>query len=311
MFIECILILIGFVLLIKGADYLVDGASFIAVKFKIPKIIIGLTVVSIGTSMPEMFVSVTSALNGHNDLAIGNVIGSNLCNLLLILGISTMIRNVKFPRETRMFEIPMTLGVTVILFMMCNIGNDITRFEGYILLLLFLCFILYTIYMGIKGNTEEQDIPAEGSIIKSVLFMILGICGLKFGGDFVVNGAVFIAELYNIPEKIIALTIVSIGTSLPELVTSVTAACKGDSDIAIGNILGSNIFNILLILGVFASITPITYSISYNVQLFILIASTIILALFPYIGVKNEMTRLDGMIYLGMYVMYMTMLIMF
>ena len=195
-------------------------------------------------------------------MAVGNVIGSNLCNLLLILGLSAVIQAIEFKKETRLIEIPMTLFVTIILFVLCNIGTDITTGEGILLIVLFVLFIIYTIYMGKKGEEfENKDVLVEVqtdkkySTIKSIFWIILGIIGLKIGGDLVVNHSVTIAKALNISEKIISLTIIAIGTSLPELVTSVTAAFKGDSDIAIGNILGSNIFNILLILGVSASIT--------------------------------------------------------
>lgn len=312
MILEVVLIILGFILLIKGADFLVDGSSKIAKKFHIPEIIIGLTIVSIGTSMPELFVSITSAIEGYPDMAVGNVIGSNLCNLLLILGLSAVIQAIEFKKETRLIEIPMTLFVTIILFVLCNIGTDITRGEGIFLIVLFVLFIIYTIYMGKKGEEfENKDILVEVqtdenySTMKSIFWIILGIVGLKIGGDLVVNHSITIAKALNISEKVISLTIIAIGTSLPELVTSVTAAIKGDSDIAIGNILGSNIFNILLILGVSSAITPITYSVSYNNQILVLIIGTILLALFPFIGAKNKMTRTNGFAYLVIYAIYM------
>lgn len=312
MIIEILWVALGFALLIKGADFLVDGSSKIAKKFHIPEIIIGLTIVSIGTSMPELFVSITSAIDGYPDMAVGNVIGSNLCNLLLILGLSAVIKSIKFKKETRLIEIPITLLVTIILYVLCNIEANITRKEGIFLIALFIMFIIYTIYMGKKGEKfEDKDTLIEVqtdenySTIKSILWIIFGIVGLKIGGDLVVNHSITIAKALNISEKVISLTIIAIGTSLPELVTSVTAAIKADSDIAIGNILGSNIFNILLILGVSAVITPIQYSISYNKQILVLIIGTILLALFPFIGKKNEMTRTNGVAYLILYAIYM------
>lgn len=238
------LILLGFALLIKGADFLVEGASNIAKKFHIPEIIIGLTIVSIGTSMPEMFVSLTSSIDGYSDMAMGNVIGSNVCNLLLILGLSTVIRPVKFQKETRLIEVPMCLAITIIFMILCNIGNDITRIDGTVLLVIFAIFIGYTIFMGIKGEKfdkegkeEKKEEEPKISVIKSIIYVILGIIGLKFGGDFTVDNSVIIAQNFGISEQIISLTILAIGTSLPELVTSVTAAIKGNSDIAIGNII--------------------------------------------------------------------------
>ncbi len=318
MIFDILWIILGFILLIKGADFLVDGSSNIAKKFHIPEIIIGLTIVSIGTSMPELFVSITSAIDGYPDMAVGNVIGSNVCNLLLILGISTVIKSIKFKKETRLIEIPITLAITIILFIMCNIGQDITRVEGIILIVLFIWFIGYTIYMAKKGekfNPETTVVDLQEvkrvNVFKSIIAVIIGIIALKFGGDFVVEHSVIVAKALNISEKVISLTIIAIGTSLPELVTSVTAAIKGDSDIAIGNILGSNIFNILLILGVSAVITPITYSVSYNNQILVLIIGTILLALFPFIGKKNEMTRTNGFAYLILYAIYIGGLLVF
>jgi cation:H+ antiporter len=311
------LILLGFVLLIKGADFLVDGSSDVAKKFHIPEIIIGLTIVSIGTSMPELFVSSTSTLNGSSDMAIGNIIGSNLCNLLLILGLSTIIRPVKFQRETRLIEIPMCLFITIIFVILCNNGLEITRFDAVILIAMFVLFILYTIVMGIKGeNFDKEDEPLveiqtdtkQVSIWKSIFYIIIGIIGLKIGGDLTVNNATEIARQFNISEKVISLTILAIGTSLPELVTSVTAAIKGNSDIAIGNIIGSNIFNMLLIIGISALISPLSYNITYNIQMAILIVAMIVLALFPVIPPKNEMSRANGIVYLIMYIAYMAML---
>lgn len=306
------LIIIGFAFLIVGADLLVDGASGIAKKFHIPEIIIGLTIVSIGTSMPELFVSITSAIDGYSDMAIGNVIGSNLSNLLLILGLSAILRPVVFQKETRKYEIPMCLIFTVILMIFCNTAQTISRIESIILIVLFCLFIAYTIYMGKKESANEiveiKEEEKENSILKNIILIVLGIIGLKVGGDFVVNNAVKVAEYFNLSEKIISLTILAIGTSLPELVTSVTAAIKGNSDIAIGNIIGSNIFNMLLIIGVASFIYPINYNLSYNFDMSILFISTVILALFPIIPPKNEMSRANGIVYILLYISYLGVL---
>lgn len=312
MVLSSILIIVGFVFLIVGADLLVDGASGIAKKFHIPEIIIGLTIVSIGTSMPELFVSITSALEGHSDMAIGNIVGSNLSNLLLILGLSAALKPVVFQKETKKYEIPMCLFVTAMLMFFCNTGTGISRIEAIILLILFCGFICYTIYMGKKESNkdvqEEKEDRGKNKILKDVILIIIGILGLKIGGDLTVNNAVNVANYFNISEKIISLTILAIGTSLPELVTSIMAAIKGNSDIAIGNIIGSNIFNILLIIGVSAIIAPIMYNITYNYDFIILLISSIILALFPFIPPKNEMSRANGIIYLLMYATYMVTL---
>ena len=314
-----IFIAIGFVLLIKGADLLVNGASSIAKKFHIPEIIIGLTIVSIGTSMPELFVSTTSAIGGHSDMAIGNVIGSNVCNLLLILGLASVIRRIKFQRETRIIEIPMCLFFTFIFMILCNTGTGISRIEGIILMVLFVIFIGYTIFMAVKGEKfdaldesdeedEKKNDEKEKSMLKNILFIILGGVALKFGGDLTVDNAVIIAKHFNLSEQVISLTILAIGTSLPELVTSVMAAIKGNSDIAIGNIIGSNIFNMLLITGLTSIIHPIIYNIKYNIDMTILLIATIILALFPLIPPKNKMSKRNGALYLVFYVIYLAIL---
>lgn len=315
MVLPVILIIIGFILLIKGADFLVEGSSNIAKKFHIPEILIGLTIVSIGTSMPELFVSVTSAIQGRSDMAMGNVIGSNVCNLLLILGLSTVIKPVKFHKETRLIEIPLCLTLTIIFMTLCNTGEGISRTEAIILLILFALFIIYTIIMGKnadKFDKEAQNIRGEDttniSMLKSIIYVILGVIALKFGGDLTVDNSVIIANHFGISEQIISLTILAIGTSLPELVTSVTAAFKGNSDIAIGNIIGSNIFNMLLIIGTASIINPITYNIKYNIDMTVLIAGTVLLSLFPIIPPKNEMNRGNGLVYLVFYVMYMVIL---
>ena len=314
MLLSVFLIIIGFIFLIASADLLVDGSSGIAKKFHIPEIIIGLTIVSIGTSMPELFVSITSALEGHSDMSLGNIIGSNLSNLLLILGLSAIIKHVVFQKETRLYEIPMCLLFTITFMIFCNTNDGISRIEGIVLLLLFCVFLGYTIFMGIKEsktNLEKDDAKEEknNSIVKNIILVILGVIGLKVGGDLTVDNAVNVANYFNIREKIISLTILAVGTSLPELVTSVTAAIKGNSDIAIGNIIGSNIFNILLILGVASIIKPITYNVTYNFDISILIVATVILALFPFIPPKDKMSRANGIIYFLMYIAYLAILI--
>ena len=314
MLVEILLIIVGFVLLIKGADILVNGSSAIAKKLRISEIVIGLTIVSIGTSMPELFVSTTSALQGASDISVGNVIGSNICNLLLILGLSSLIHPVKFHKQTKLIENPMSIILTLIFVLMCNINQDISRIEGIILLIFFIAFLIYTIVIGKKTKDEAiLEISLEEakkiSVVKNLVLIILGIAGLKIGGDLVVENAKLVAIALNISEKIIGLTIVAIGTSLPELVTSLTAAIKGESDIAIGNIIGSNIFNLLFIIGVSAVITPITYNISYNFDVIILFVAMILMCIFPFIKPKDEMSRSNGLIYTLIYIIYMLVLI--
>ncbi len=310
---QAILIIIGFILLIKGADILVDGSSAIAKKLHIPEIIIGLTIVSIGTSMPELFVSTTSAIEGYSDISIGNIIGSNICNLLLILGLSAIIRPVTFQKQTKIIENPMSIILTIIFLIICNTGRYITRTEGLILIILFILFLIYTIIIGIRTQKKAVLLEIEEteniSLIKNISLIILGICILKIGGELVVDKAQEIARMLNVSEKIIGLTIVAIGTSLPELVTSVTAAIKGESDIAIGNIVGSNIFNMLLIIGLSAIIQPINYNITYNYQMVVLFIGMILITIFPFIKPKNVLSRTEGIVFVILYIMNLIVLI--
>ncbi len=316
MLIPVLLIILGFALLIKGADFLVDGASNVAKRFHIPEIIIGLTIVSIGTSMPELVVSTTSALKGCSDMAIGNVIGSNACNLMLILGLASVIMSIKVQNSTKKIDIPLAIAFSVLFMVLCNAGNDISRLDSIILLVLFALFITYTIVMAKQsGNSDEEEETEikkgknkKLTILKDIFFIIAGIIALKFGGDLTVDNAVVIAKHFNLSEQIIGLTILAVGTSLPELVTSVVAAIKGNSDIAIGNIVGSNIFNMLFIIGVASLISPITYNPAYNMELLCVIIATVTLFIFTLTPPKNEMNRINGLIYLLMYGGYIALL---
>ena len=320
-----IFIIIGFVLLIKGADFLVDGASEIAKRFHIPEIVIGLTIVAIGTSMPELVVSVTSALEGHSDLSIGNVVGSNIANMFLILGVCSIIRPLIFKKETRLFEIPFTIFATIMLFFLCINGSEeqiniITREEGIILLVFCVLFIIYNLIMAKKGEEfDKEDRILEirtgdnkqVPLWESLFGIVIGIVGLKLGGDLVVNNAVEIAQILGISEKLISLTIVAFSTSLPELITSIAATRKGETDMAIGNILGSQLFNILLIIGVSATLAPISYSTSYDSNIMLLIVGSIMLGLFPFVGKKNEMSRSNGIVFVLAYIVYLIIIVYF
>ena len=298
--------------MIKGADILVDGSSAIAKKLHIPEIIIGLTIVSIGTSMPELFVSTTSAIEGHSDISIGNIIGSNICNLLLILGLSAIIRPVKFQKQTKIIENPMSIILTIMFLIICNTEQYISRAEGLILIILFIIFLIYTIMMGKRSQKNMVLLELEDtkniSLIKNVSLIILGISILKIGGELVVDNAQEIARMLNVSEKIIGLTIVAVGTSLPELVTSVTAAIRGESDIAIGNIVGSNIFNMLLIIGLSALIQPINYNITYNYQMMVLFTGMILMMIFPFMKPKDKLSRIEGIIFVILYLINLIVL---
>ncbi len=313
MFIQIILIILGFILLIKGADLLVEGSSQIAKKLHISEIIIGLTIVSIGTSMPELFVSTKSALEGYSDISIGNIIGSNICNLLLILGLSAIIRPVTFKKQTKLVENPISIVFSILFLVICNINQDISREEGIILIILFILFLIYTIYMGVRSQKNSTIIQLEETkeinLAKNIVFIILGISILKIGADLVVYNSKMIATTLNVSEKVIGLTIVAIGTSLPELVTSITAAMKGDSDIAIGNIVGSNIFNMLMIIGIASIIKPIEYNITYNFQMIILLIGILFMLIFPFLKPKNKLSRWKGLVFIILYLVYLLELI--
>ena len=320
MVINVLFLILGFALLIKGADYLVKGASDIAKKLCIPQIIIGLTIVSIGTSMPELIVSLNSAINHHSDIAIGNVVGSNISNLFFILGICAAIKPLKFKNETVRLEIPLVIFLTALLYILGNNGNGnykiITKSEGLILVICCTFFVLYNIYMAKKNNKsnddEENNISIrnkKNSIFKSLYRIIIGIVGLKFGGDFVVDSASAIATSLGVSEKIIGLTIVAFSTSLPELITSITATIRNEIDMAIGNVIGSNIFNIVLIVGATALIRPIDYSISYNKDIIILMIGMIVLFVIPFIGEKNKISRFSGLAYVVSYISYLASMI--
>lgn len=319
MILNILFIIIGFILLVKGADFLVDGSIYIAKKFHIPEIIIGLTIISIGTSMPELMVSISSSLNGYTDMAIGNVIGSNISNVFLILGVCAAIKPLKFKEETVRLEIPLVIFSTALLYILGNNGQEfiISNNEGVILIIFFILFIAYNIFMARREISKERDdskfnlaeTDSKGQILKSIFKILLGIVALKYGGDFVVNNASDLATKLGISEQVISLTILAISTSLPELVTSVIATIKNQTDMAIGNVIGSNIFNILLIVGTTAIISPISYSISYNKDIIVFIVGMIVLQILPFIGSKNKISRWSGVGYVIAYLSYIVSLV--
>lgn len=314
MILNFLFIIIGFALLVKGADFLVDGSSSIAKKFHIPEIIIGLTIVSIGTSMPELMVSLTSALNGHSDMAIGNIVGSNISNLFFILGACAAVRPLRFKEQTVRLEIPFVIFLTALLYIFGNNGtnNIITKQEGFILVVFCILFILYNIFMAKREGIEEIEeagASKKNSSFKAIFNIVIGIIALKFGGDFVVDNASAIAAKLGVSEKVISLTIVAFSTSLPELITSINATFKGEIDMAIGNVIGSNILNIVLIVGATALINPIAYSTSYNKDIVIFMIGMIALGIIPFLGEKNKISRWSGMAYVISYFSYMASLV--
>ena len=256
------LLIVGFVLLVKGADFFVEGASGVASKFGIPQLIIGLTIVAMGTSAPEAAVSITAALNGNAGLTVGNVVGSNILNVLVILGITAVIIPVAIQKSTLQIELPAMIVISAIMVIFGYTGEVITRVEGIVLFVLFLVYLAYLFYMAKKGKEEVEEAHKMKPVWLLLVMTIGGIAMIVLGSDFVVDSASFIASKLGMSESFIGLTIVAFGTSLPELVTSVTAAKKGKADIAIGNIVGSNIFNILMVVGLSAVITPVVYDLS-------------------------------------------------
>lgn len=276
----------------------------LAKKFRISDIVIGLTIVSIGTSMPELFVSITSSFQNSSDISVGNVIGSNLCNILLILGATAIIKDIKFNNSTKFIELPFLIFTNILLFILVQDGI-LSQKESCILIFLFICFLTYT-YLQTKQekSIDNSIIDTNISILKCIFFIIIGILALKYGGEFVVSNAKGLAKLFNVSDKIIGCTIIAIGTSLPELITSIVSAKKGNTDLALGNIIGSNIFNILLILGTSSFISTIHFNLSYNLDIIILYISSLLLFIFPHLNPKNYMSKKEGFLFLGTYITY-------
>lgn len=308
MLLNIILLIIGLALLTKGADLFVDGASSLARKFHIPQIIIGLTIVAMGTSAPEASVSIASAIKGASGVAIGNVFGSNIANILLILGLTSAICNLKIQRNSIIYEMPFLLVITAILGLMGYYIGSVNRICGFIFLLLFLVFMGYLFKMA-KNSTQiqEEEETKQLTPIKMALFIIAGLVALVYGSDLTVNSAINIAHILNISDRIIGLTIVAIGTSLPELVTCVVAAIKKQPDLAVGNIIGSNIFNILFVLGITCAICPVPFDSAFYFDGAIAFLSIILLWIFT---VKDTvLSRGEGIILTLSYIGYMLYLI--
>ncbi|MDD2907146.1 MAG: calcium/sodium antiporter [Candidatus Gracilibacteria bacterium] len=313
-----ILFLIGFVILIKGADLLVSGASSIALKFKIPAIVVGLTIVAFGTSTPELAVNMFSALDGKTDLAIGNILGSNIANILLILGVSSIIYPLRAQVSTIFKEIPFALLGVIILLLMANdvlidggASNIISRIDGFVFIGFFIVFLYYTFCIAKTADSKsnEDEGISEMAVGKSILFIIIGLTGLTLGGKWIVDGAVVIAKGFGLSEAVIGLTVVAVGTSLPELATSVVAAMKKQTDIAIGNVVGSNIFNVFWILGLTSIIKPLPFSASSNIDTLMAIFATLILFLIMFIGKKSVIEKWQGILMIMMYFTYIGYLI--
>ena len=315
MFLNILLLVVGFVILIAGADYLVSGSSSIAKKFGVSNLAIGLTVVAFGTSMPELLVSVQSAYKGLPDAAFGNVIGSNNFNLLFILGLAGIIYPLVVQRNTVKYEVPLSLLAAGVLYLLVNefIGGGafmLSRFDSVILLLFFGLFLMY-IYRSMKTSsdfTEDNSIKIYKTPI-ALLMALGGLAGLVGGANLVVDNAVKLAETFGLSKKLIGLTILAMGTSLPELATSCVAAYKRNTDIAIGNVIGSNIFNIFFILGVTGVISPIPYNPALNFDLYVLMGSTVLLMIFMFTLNTRKLDRWEAALMLIGYIVYTVVLI--
>ena len=309
MLLNVLLLIVGFVILIKGADLFVDGASGIAGNFKISKMLIGLTIVSFGTSAPEFAVSVKSLLSGSGDIVLGNVIGSNILNILLILGCSALVHSLTVKNNTVKKELPITMLITCLFAVLLSdslfdkgMVNQFTRSDGVVLILFFAVFLYYLIKMA-RNKVEDEKDANTISMKKAILFTIIGLTGIVLGSNFVVDSASFIAKELGVSERMISLTIIALGTSLPELVTSVTATMKGEYDIAIGNVVGSNIFNIGIVVGVPVALLGGIGSIAFSyIDLIVMVASAIILFIFSFDDYR--ITRKEGFMLLLLFIVY-------
>ncbi len=308
MLLNIILLVVGFVILIKGADVFVDGASGVAENFKVSKILIGLTIVAFGTSAPEFAVSVKSLLSGSGDIVLGNVIGSNILNILLILGVASQFHSLNVKNNTVKKELPITILITTLFSVLMldslfdkGAINIFSRLDGVVLVLFFLVFIYYLISMA--RNKIDEETTKSISLPKSFLFVLIGLVGIVLGSNFVVDSASYIAKALNVSEKMIALTIIAFGTSLPELVTSVVATRKGEYDIAIGNVVGSNIFNIGIVIGIPVAILGAIGNITFSyIDIIVMIVSALLLFIFSYNDYK--ITKKEGIIFLLLFVVY-------
>ena len=316
MLLQILLFLVGLALVVFGADYLVEGASAVARKAGLSEFIIGLTIVGMGTSAPEMVVSFIGAAQGNADIAIGNVVGSNIFNTLLILGVTALILPMTITPENRKRDIPMNIFTVVVLVLLglehtiFGIGTDgLSRIDGGILLALFIAYMWYS-FTSSKPESDSAQDAKKTAIWLAVLYIVGGLAALVFGGRLFVNSAVNIAHSFGVSDKFIAITILAGGTSMPELATCIAAAVKKKGQLALGNIIGSNIFNVLLILGGSAIISPLSFADISYVDLGILMASALVLLTSCFVGKKNSLDRLDGVLFLILWAGYMAWLIM-
>lgn len=302
MLLQCLLLTLGFVMLVKGSDWFVDGAAGIADRFGVPQLVIGLTIVAMGTSAPEAAVSIAAALKGSAEITIGNIVGSNILNILIILGITSAIIAVAVAKSTIQYEIPFMIGISLLLMLLGYTGNVIGFWEGVLLWAAFLAYLTYLFFMTKNNKEDAQEEDRNKPLWKLLLTAVIGLILIVCGSDVTVDAATKIAEYLKMSERFIGLTIVALGTSLPELFTSVSAAVKGKADIAIGNIVGSNVFNILFVVGTTALITPVVFEPKFLIDTGITVAAGVLLLL--CVWKKKKLTRPAGVFMLVCYAGY-------
>lgn len=301
--IQVVLLLVGFVFLIKGSDFFVDGASNIASLLKIPSIIVGLTIVAFGTSAPEAAVSITSSIAGNNAMAVSNVIGSNMFNILMVIGISALLGELTMEKSVLNQDLPILMGITLLFAIFIIINWNISVIEGIILLIILIGYVIHLIRSARKTSDANMIDEPKLSLPKSIIFIAVGLAGIILGGDMVVNSASYIAMALGMSETLVGLTIVAIGTSLPELVTSITALNKGENQLVIGNVIGSNIFNILFVLGASSAISAIPLDSSMLIDVVLLIAVTVLCFIFG--KTQDKYDKKEGAILVALFIAYM------
>ena len=301
--IQIILLIVGFIFLIKGSDFFVDGASSIASLLKIPTIIVGLTIVAMGTSAPEAAVSITSSITGNNAMAVSNIIGSNLFNMLMIIGVAALLSDLLMEKSVLNKDLPFLVGITILFAAFIFIGWNISVIEGIILLIILIVYIISLIRSAKKSDKADEVEKAKYSLPKSIILIIVGLAGIIIGGDVVVDSASYIAIALGMSETLVGLTIVAIGTSLPELVTSLTALKKGENQLVIGNVIGSNIFNILFVLGASSAISAIPLNSTMLIDVVFMIAVTVLCFIFGKTQEKYD--KKEGIILIALFIAYM------
>ena len=300
---QFVLLIVGFVFLIKGSDFFVDGASSIASLLKIPTIIVGLTIVAFGTSAPEAAVSITSAITGNNAMAVSNVIGSNLFNILMVIGISALLGELLMEKSVLNKDLPFLVGITILFAAFIIIGWNVSQIEGIILLIILIAYVAYLIKSAKKSDNANVVEKPKFTLPQSIIFIIIGLAGIVLGGDLVVNSASDIAIALGMSETLVGLTIVAIGTSLPELVTSLTALKKGENQLVIGNVIGSNIFNILFVLGASSAITAISLDSSMLIDVTFMVFVTVLCFIFG--KTQDKFDKKEGAILVALFIAYM------